>query len=125
LNIENHIGSPGYYLLEIKFRNQAGSAPDSFLKTSSSLPALYSIRVFVDNEKFVETAVDISFGYSTGSISSITVNGSRIVTSTPIPYDSTNKGYFGNLFFELWLYDDASKTFKYNERYVGLWFSFS
>ena len=40
LGVGNQLGSCAYYQVEVKFRNETQSAPDSFSRTASSLPSL-------------------------------------------------------------------------------------
>ena len=47
LNVTNHLGSAQVYQVEIKFRNQTQSAPNSFNHTHSDLPSLATLTVVV------------------------------------------------------------------------------
>lgn len=121
LNIDNHLGSQGYYLIRIKFRDQTDSAPNSFDKTSSSMPSLMDIPAVVNNDESLETALKIALIYSSPStLSGMNINGS-LVSGRSISIANSTSGYFGNLFFELWLYNNSTSTFEYNQRYVGIW----
>ena len=64
LGTANHLGSCGYYLVQVKFRNESQSAPDSFNRTPSSLAPLYKIPVFVADEESYELPINFSFDYS-------------------------------------------------------------
>jgi hypothetical protein len=35
-------------------------------------------------------------------------------------WNSTRRGFFGNLFFELWIYNSTTGLFNYHRRDVGL-----
>lgn len=120
LNIDNHLGSTGYYMVRVKFRDQTGSAPNSFDKTSSSMPSLWDIKAVVDNDKSLEIPLTITLIYgSPSTLSGIRINGSLVGTSIAI--SNSSDGYFGNLFFELWLFNDTTQAYEYNQRYVGIW----
>jgi hypothetical protein len=128
INVVNHLGSSAYYLLQIKFRNQTQSAPDSFNKTNSNQQSLGNVSFFVANNGTLELPIDVSFQYTADARSgrldmqTITVNGAALSTnSTSIVWDSQKAGFFGNLFFELWIYNDTVNAFQYHERYVSLW----
>ena len=126
LGIENHLGHCGYYLVQVKFRNQTQPAADSFNHTPSSLPSLYNVVAFVADKETWELPVHFSFDYTydenlTQVIFNrmmfnnveLAINGSSAV------WDPQKSSFFGNLFFELWIYD-ATGNFQYHERFVGL-----
>ncbi len=127
LNIENHLGTVGNYLIQVKFRDQAQSAPNSFNKTSSSLPSLWDIKAVVNNQENLEIPITVALIYSGTAESSVTltsivINGYSVDgRSTAVYWDSGGKGFFGNLFFELWLFNNTTNSYEYNQRYVGLW----
>ena len=64
LGVVNHLGSCAYYVVEVKFRNQTQSAPDSFNRTHSSLRSLYSLNFFVPDKETWEMPLAFSFDYS-------------------------------------------------------------
>ncbi len=129
INVVNHLGSCAYYLIEVKFRNQTQSAPDSFNDTDSNLPSLGNISFCVANSLTLELPVTISFQYKLDlnnpyqlDMQNVIVNGfSLSVSPTTIAWDSQRIGYYGNLFFELWIFNDTTNAFQYNQRYVSLW----
>jgi uncharacterized membrane protein len=126
LEISNHLGYAADYTVEVKFRDASQSGPDSFSHTSSSLPSMKSIRVFAADNQTVELPLDISFQYSASSdninVQSITVNGEALRINSPqIAYDYEKSGFYGNLFFELWIQNQTTNSYQYHERYVGLW----
>ncbi len=124
--IGNHLGSQARYKLEVKFRTQNQSGPDSFNHTASSLPPLTDFVFNVEDEQSLELRVDLAFNYHIDSreatLNSLDVNGTSVdMDNLPIAWDSKENAYLGNIFFELYLYNDASGSFQYNQRYVGLW----
>jgi len=127
LDVKNHVGSTALYLIDVKFRNQTQSAPDSFNHTSSDQPALGQISFCVANNGTIELPIDISFQYNveanneTLSMQNIIVNGAPLSTDTTIAWNPDNQGFYGNLFFELYIFNDTTNTFQYNERFVSLW----
>jgi hypothetical protein len=131
LEIANHLGYCAYYLVEVKFRNQTQSAPASFgppaNRTPSTLPSLYNTSAFVADEGAWEKLSTFSFDYAYNDMlsriefGSLRFNGLVFnMTSYTIAWDPVGKGFFGYLFFELWLYNVTSASFQYNERFVAL-----
>jgi len=130
LGIGNRLGYCAYYLVEVKFRNQTQSAPDSFNRTPSSLPVLCNITAFVADENVWELPLTFSFDYKLNAtlsqieFYSLTLNDVTLdIGNHTATWDSTENGYFGYLFFELWIYDRAISDFQYHERFVSLRFN--
>jgi len=118
LGIGNHLGYCAYYLVEVKFRNQ----------TPSSLLALFNITAFVADEGIWELPLTFSFDYkyneslSQVKFYSLTLNDvTSDMRNYTVAWDSKNNGLFGNLFFELWLYNMTSQSFQFHNRFVGIW----
>ncbi len=130
LGVGNHLGYCAYYVVEVKFRNQTQSAPNSFNRTSSSLPSLFNITAFVADQGTWELPLTFSFNYNYNETLS-KVNFQKMIlndvnsniSNCTIAWDSKNHGFLGNLFFELWIYNGTTSSFQYHERSVGLWFN--
>jgi hypothetical protein len=130
LGIGNRLGYCAYYIVEIKFRNQTQSAPNTFNHTPSSLPTLYNITAFVADEEIWETPLTFSFDYKLNQtlsqieFNSLTLNNVRLdLRNYMATWNSGAKGYFGYLFFELWIYNNSINDFLYHERFVSLKFN--
>ncbi len=127
LDVTNHVGSTALYLIDVKFRSDAQSAPDAFNHTGSDQPALGQITFCLANNGTIELPVDVSFQYSTDgnnitlTMQNVVVNGAALSTDTTIAWNPDKQGFYGNLFFELWMYNDTTGTFQYNDRFVSLW----
>jgi len=129
LNVDNHLGSCAYYVIEPKFGNQTQFTPDSFNHTNSVLPSLSSITFFVADKESLQLPIDVSFQYQIDpsnsgllDVQSITLNGATISAyPTTIAWNSEKEGFYGNLFFELWIYNATANALQYHERYVSLW----
>lgn len=128
----NRLGHAAYYAVAIKFRNQTQQAPDSFNRTFSSLPALYEVRAFLADEETWETPLSFSFNYRYNEsrervyVYSVVLNDVSLgVSDCMIAYDSQDGGFFGNLFFELWIYSASGGRFEYHERFVSLRLNFT
>lgn len=131
LNIDNHLGSCAYYQIEIKFRNQTQPGAGSFNDTSSTLAPIGEFSVCAANNQNLELPVNVSFTYQLDpynatqlDMQQITVNGFPLsLNSTTLTWDPQRLGFFGNLFFELWVFNDTTSAFQYDQRYVSLWFN--
>lgn len=128
LGIGNRLGYAAYYKVAVKFRNQTQSGADSFNRTSSSLPPLYELRAFVADEGVWEVPLTFSFGYrynetrSRVDVHSMVLNDMLLeIPNCTVAWDSERGGFFGNLFFELWIYNASVGGFQYHERFVSLW----
>jgi hypothetical protein len=131
LGIENRLGYAAYYLVEVKFRNRTQSAPYGFgslsNRTPSSLPSLYNISAFVANEGAWELPLSFSFDYGYNATAlrvtfyNLTLNNAVLdMTGYSTVWNSTNKDFYGNLFFELWIYNRTISGFQYHARFVNL-----
>lgn len=127
LGIGNRLEYCAYYLVEVKFRNLTQSAPDSFNRTPSSLPALFNITAFVANEEVWELPLTFSFDYGYNEtllqidFHNLTLNDvTSDMRNSTVTWDSQKKGFFGDLFFELWIYNGTTNSFRYHERFVNL-----
>jgi hypothetical protein len=158
LGINNQLGACAYYQVEVKFRNETQSAPDSFNFTPSSLSSLYNVSAFVADKGNLEIPVNFGLDYSFQNVTqtvytNVTVSPgpgqnstvgqiAQNVTMLQADFNSLMfngetlnlKGYssdwnpqsdvfYGNLVFELWIYNGASGSFQYNERFVDLKFN--
>jgi hypothetical protein len=130
VGISNHLGHCSHYSLQVKFRNSIQSGPDRFNHTPSSLSPLYSLNVFVADKETLELPLVFSFDYSydsranTVSFNSLTFNGEVLsLQGYSTTWDSVKRVFFGNLVFELWIYNDSTGVFQYHERYVDLKFN--
>jgi hypothetical protein len=133
LGVGNHLGQCAYYLIQVKFRNQTQSAADSFNRTSSSLPPLYSITAFVADKEKWEIPISFSFNYVQDSynetllqvqVLDMTFNDNVLnLNDYAAVWDAERSGFFGNLFFELWIYNDTVGALQYHERFTSLWFN--
>ncbi len=155
LGVANHLGSVAYYVVEVKFRNESQSAPDSFNHTPSSLQSLYSIPVFVADKESHELPISIAFDYSFQNVtrtvySNVTVPGGPGENATiqqvaenvtllqanfnglkfngvtlnlqgySSDWNSSTNEFYGNLIFELWIYNSTTSSFQYHDRFVDL-----
>jgi hypothetical protein len=127
LGIGNHLGTCGYYQVEVKFRNETQSAPDSFNHTPSGLPSLYNFTVFVADKESWESLTVFSLDYQyVESLNQISFN--RLIFNDlsldlhgySASWNSTRNEFAGTLFLELWIYNSTLQDFQYHERFVSL-----
>jgi uncharacterized membrane protein len=127
LGIGNQLGYCAYYLVEVKFRNQTQSAPSSFDSTQSSLPSLFNITAFVADQSVWEMPLTFSWSYQYNATLleveyvNMTLNDVVLdLRGSSTAWNSTESRFYGDLVFELWLFNAASSVFQYHERYVDL-----
>jgi hypothetical protein len=117
-------------VVQVKFRNQTQSSPDRTSGTPSSLAPLYSIDTFVADNSGWELPIDFSFFYWYDEVHS-QINFDRMVFNGEVldlsgysaDWDVERSSFFGDLIFELWIYDESVGGFVYHQRYVDLKFN--
>jgi hypothetical protein len=116
----------------VKFRNETESAPDGVNLTPSSLPSLYNMTTFVANKESLEIPITFSFNYSVINnvqSSQVTFNSLKLndallnLHGDSSQRNSTTNVLYGNLIFELWIYNNPTGGFLYNDRFVDLKFN--
>jgi hypothetical protein len=131
LGIGNQLGYCAYYLVEVKFRNQTQPLPSSFgpveNRVASSLPSLFNITAFVADEQTWELPLVFSFDYDVDlsktevMFSTLTLNSAALgLGGFVTTWNSTRSVFFGNLLFELWLYNASASLLSYHGRFVDL-----
>ncbi len=126
LGVGNHLGSSAYYAVYIKFRNQTQPLPNATTPTPSSLPILYEIRAFVQDSKtweklIVFSVLEASQSETSSIVNRLVINGRPVRTNSSTIWDSERKGFYYELFLELWIYDTVSKNLGFHNRFVGIW----
>jgi uncharacterized membrane protein len=126
LGIGNHMGSSSYYAVYIKLRNQTQPLPNATASTPSSLPVLHEIRAFVqDNEaweKLVTFSVtNASRSETLSSVNRLVVNNQGVWTNSSAVWDTERDGFYYQLFFELWIYETASRNIDFHSKFVTMW----
>jgi hypothetical protein len=134
LGIGNQLGYCAYYVVEVKFRNETQSAPSSFgpieNRTPSSMPSLFNISAFVADEQDWELPLAFSLDYEVSldrsqvMFHNLTLNDEILgLEGYSMAWNSTRKVFFGNLMFELWIYDAQATALSYHSRFVDLKFN--
>jgi uncharacterized membrane protein len=126
VGVGNHMGSSEHYRVYVKFRNSTQSLPDGKESVPSSLSPVYEYQSFVGANEVWESPV--SFGFSDVvvesdvlSVGEVIIDGAAFPADVSAVWDSEREGYFFQLFFELWRYDADSQSFRFDDRFVGLW----
>lgn len=121
-----HMGGSTYYAVYSKFRNETQSLPNATAETASPLAPLYEFQFFGADGMTWESPVNFTVldafrqGNST-FVRSLSVNDVVFDVNSTATWDSEYKGFFCQVFFELWIYDTAVSGFQYHNRFVGLW----
>jgi hypothetical protein len=126
VGVGNHMGDSSYYLIYVKFCNQTQSLLNSTSSEPSPLAPLYEFRAFVGDGGVWEAGVTFSvsdalFHNGSLSVNRMIINGEAVTLSSFSKWDLEHSGFYYQLFFELWLYDRASRGFVFNNRVVGIW----
>lgn len=126
VGVGNHMGSSAFYLLYFKLRNQTELLPNTIAETPSPLAPLFTYDIFLENGETWEQPINFSFNNiffenDRCFAGNLTVNGVTVNVDKSTSWDSENNGYFYQFFIELWIYDTASRNFRFHNRFVGLW----
>lgn len=126
LGVGNHMGSSAYYEVVVKFRNSTELLPDDKSGVASSLPGLYAYRVFLSDEEVWEESLNFSllnvgFNGNMASFGSVNVNDVVSSVNEIVSWDNVSKGYYFQVFAELWRYNVTNSSFRFDSRFVSLW----
>jgi len=121
-----HMGGSTCYAVYVKFRNQTQPLPNATLSEPSPLEPLYEFQVFVADEMTWESQVNFTvLGVvrlrNSTFVRYLSINDVVFGVNSTATWDSEYKGFFYQVFFELWIYDTAVGSFQYHNRFVGLW----
>jgi uncharacterized membrane protein len=124
LGVGNRQGSSARYSVLVKLRNQTEPSPVN--STSSSLDPVYAYGFFVPNDDVLEKRIAFSFSnisFENGgcTVQGLSVDGHTYAVDKVLTWDSEKKGFYCQLFFELYLYDKNILGFQYDSRFVALW----
>ena len=124
LGVGNRRGSSARYSVLVKLRNQIEPSPVN--STSSSLDPVYEYRFFVSKDDILEKRVVFSFSNISVEnnqtiVQSLVVDGHGYAVNKVLTWDGDRKGFYCQLFFELYLYDRSILGFQYDSRFVALW----
>jgi len=126
LGVGNHMGGSAYYLLYVKLRGQTEPLPNSTDGTASPLPALFEYRAVLGEGEVWEEPLDFSFkgllfSGDGCSVETLSLNGLDVDVGKMVSWDEENRGFYLELFVELWIYDAEVEGFSFHDRFVGIW----
>lgn len=126
VGVGNHMGCSEYYVVYAKFRNSTQPLPYIGGSMPNSLPPLYEFRFFVAEGETWESPVtfafqDVSFQGDSVSVGVVTINGATFLVDSFSMWNSEDRGFYFQLFFELWRYDVTMQGFRFHDRFVGIW----
>ena len=126
VGVRNHLASSAYYAIYVKFRNVTEPLPNATAGTPSPLQPLFKYRVFLQDGGDWEAPVAFSFSEiiisdNQSVVGNMMINNVSFRIDKPTSYDAEKKGYFYQLFIELWLYDIDSDQLVFQNRFVWLW----
>lgn len=130
LGVGNHMGGLEDYVVYVKFRNQTESLPDSVNGTASGLEPLFEYRAALGDGGVWEREVSFSsdgvsrYGNSC-RVSGFVVDGFSVAVDKVVAWNNQTKGFYFELFFELWRFDGTASEFRYHNRFVGVWLNFT
>jgi hypothetical protein len=130
VGVGNHLGSSSYYTLYVKFRNQTEPLPNATTGVPSPLAPLYEYRVFVADNASSEVPLtfsfaNVSFAGGRAFVGNLVVNGVSFAVNEVVSRDADARGYYFQVFVELWIYDSVSNGFSYHNRFVNRWLNLS
>jgi len=130
LGVGNRIGHLGYYRVSVKVRTQSELSPNSSSGAPSSLASLFEYNVFLRDDETWEREFSfsfegVSFEENTCRVSKVLVGDYTVDLNKVAIWNDTTSAFYYELFFELWIYNVASQSFQFNNRWVGLWLNMS
>lgn len=126
VGVGNHLGYSSFYRVYVKFRNETQPLPDASNSTPSSLSELYEFDFVVPENQVWEELLDFTFHIAAHSndfvtVESLLINDVTFMVNGTALWNVEREGFFYQLFFELWLFNNMSQNFEYHNRFVSLW----
>lgn len=121
-----HMGRSAYYAVYVKLKNQTEPLPNASATVASPVDPECEYRFVVAEGHTWESKLtfafsDVSVHDNVTLIRHLSINGITFEVNSASLWDSDGKGFFYQVFFELWMYDTEAKSLEYNNRFVGLW----
>lgn len=126
VGVGNHMASSSYYAVYVKFRNQTEPLPNITAGAPSPLPVLYEYCILIRDGETWEGPLafsisKVSFSENHSSIRALTVNNVTFSVDKQVSWDFRQKGFYYQLFIELWIYNSQSDAFQFHNRFVSRW----
>ncbi|MCW4003650.1 MAG: DUF1616 domain-containing protein [Candidatus Bathyarchaeota archaeon] len=130
LGVSNHLGGSSYYRVLVKFRSEFEPLPNSTVGSPSPLEPVFQYDLFLgDNETWERelnfSFSDVLFDGFTCRVSDILIENYAVGVDKVVVWNETGKGFYYQLFFELWVYNSTFSGFQFHNRWVGLWLNMS
>ena len=125
VNVGNHLGSSAYYVLYVKLGNETDPLPNSTSATPSSLAPLYEYRFSIPDSTNWQSLLSFSVPNASiqennSQINTLKINDYTLNVEKPATWNSNSTTFTYRLFFELWLYNEQTRSVEFNNRYVSL-----
>ena len=125
VGVGNQLGESAYYTVYVKLGNQTNQIPNSTTAEPSPLSPLYEFRFTLSDGKVWETPLAFAIDYvlleKNVTVNTISINGKTFPVNCTSTWDSDRNGFYFQMVFELWYYDNASSVFQYHNQYTNLW----
>ncbi len=126
LDIVNHMDNSIYYAVYVKLRNETQPLPNATMSLPSPLSPLYEFRTFLQDEASWETPFlfsfsEVSVSSDSCSVNKLAINNDLVNVNASANWNSERKGFYFQLFFELWFYDVSLKRLRFHKPFTTLW----
>jgi len=126
LGVANHMGAAEYYRVYAKFRQQNEPLPNKTGELPSPLEPVFDCHLFLSNNEiwngnFTFSLEEISFQENFAHVSKLSINDNEVNVNKIVAWDEESKGFYCQLFFELWIYNSTASGFQFHNHYVSLW----
>jgi len=126
VGVANRLGRSTYYRVYVKLRNQTQPLPTASNSSPSILPPIYEFDMFVRDDEVWEkpfnfTVLEALTANDTMLLKSLQISGFVFQVDGFSLWNEERRGFYYQLFFELWLYNKTSSSFQYHNRFVGIW----
>ncbi len=126
LGVVNSLGDLQYYLVYLKFRNQTEPPPRAEDGTPSPLPPLNEYRILLEDgqnrtQEFDISFLGVTFEANRCTVQSLSISDQEVPLNKTATWSEDLSGYYFQLFFELWSFDESSNDFSFQNRTVWLW----
>jgi hypothetical protein len=126
LGIRNNKGSLAYYLVYLKMLNQTDPIPNSTQIEPSPVPPTWEWQLTLADGQDLSLPVSLTlssvkFVDNTCTIGGLLIGDQAVRLEKDIQQDSVENGYFLRILFELWIYNRATNSFEYDNRFVYTW----
>ncbi|MCW4044512.1 MAG: DUF1616 domain-containing protein [Candidatus Bathyarchaeota archaeon] len=121
----NHMGSPAYYAIYVKFGGSGEPLPNATGGVPSPLEPLFEYRfVLEDGDTFERplsfSVVDASFSENQSMVKTVEVKGVSFDVDAPVAWDAEQQGWYYRLLVELWIYNAQHHKIEFTDRFVYL-----